>query len=200
MCHAAILKRAEHRLTYLLSQVFKEETKRQKLCHIIGIKQWATLTQPHEEEGFPVAVVFYPTRDPAQREANNYSVLVCDIRKPHSCTRVMPQKHLTAFITILHWCLFNTTSFVQVEIWNDISGPGCLGGVVVSTVTLQQEGLWLYIPRPFRVVSQWVMGICFPIWVIWNSKLAEGLRSNGCSTLRQCDKHLFLKSHWDNLQ
>lgn len=51
-----------------------------------------------------------------------------------------------------------------------------------------------YIPRPFRVDSQWVMGICFPIWVIWNSKLAEGLRPNGCSTLRQCDKHLFLKS------
>lgn len=143
MCHAAILKRAEHRLTYLLSQVFKEETKRQTLCHIIGIKQWATLTQPHEEEGFPVAVVF-PTRDPAQREANNYSVLVRDIRKPHSCTRVMLQKHLTAFITILHWCLFNTTSFVQVEIWNDISGPGCLGGVLVSTATLQHEGLWLY--------------------------------------------------------
>lgn len=143
MCYAAILKRAEHRLTYLLSQVFKEETKRQKLCHIIGIKRWATLTQPHEEEGFPVAVVF-PTRDPAQREANNDSVLVRDIRKPHSCTRVMPEKHLTAFITILHWRLFNTTSFVQVEIWNYILGPGCLGGVVMSTVTLQHEGLWLY--------------------------------------------------------
>lgn len=62
-------KRAEHRLTYLLRQVFKEKTKGQKLCHITGIKRWASVTQARKEEGFPVAIAS-PTRATAQREAN----------------------------------------------------------------------------------------------------------------------------------
>lgn len=104
----------------------------------------------------------------------------------------MPQKHLTASITIHHWCLFHTPSFAKTGIWNDILAPGCHAGAVVSTVTLQHKGCE-FNSQTFSC-GYWISD-CNTNPFSGDSELQSGqsLSPNGSLTFLQCNKYLFLK-------